>query len=241
MHLTGASFGPMLSESVRAAGDTPESAAMTSSSTRGLPFWVSPAILAAAAAYLHSRWDELPARWVVHWGADGRANGWAGKSWPEVYFPLLMGLGVWVIMEAVGAAVRSQSEAATLTTLPFLRWVSVGLSLMLAYLAIQLPLGHPEIGHTLKVVALLVGGGIVAGIVHSSLAFAAARREGTITLLPGYHGAYYANREDDRLFVPKLSGMGWTLNFSNPLAWPVLVLSIALPLVLAAVVVWLAR
>jgi uncharacterized membrane protein len=219
---------------------------MSASSTRALPAWISPAILAAAAVYLARHWDDVPPRWVVHWGADGNPNGWSAKSWESAAFPLLLGIGVWLVMEIVAAALRVQAraigvEGATAGSLPFLRWISVGLSLMLAYLAIDLPLGNPEVGHSLKILAVFLIGSIVAGIVHGSLAFAQARREGEISMPTGYHGLYYANREDDRLFVPKLSGLGWTINFSHPLAWPALLVIIALPFGLALLIVRLSR
>jgi uncharacterized membrane protein len=49
------------------------------------------AILAAAAAYLHFYWDEIPERFPVHWGLDGQPNGWAARSFGGVYGPLLIG------------------------------------------------------------------------------------------------------------------------------------------------------
>jgi uncharacterized membrane protein len=34
------------------------------------------------------------------------------------------------------------------------------------------------------------------------------------------HGAFfYFNKEDSNIFIPKVSGFGWTLNWSNPIAW----------------------
>ena len=52
------------------------------------------AILAATAAYLYFHWDEIPEKFPVHWGWDGRPNGWATRSFSGVYGPLLIGLSV---------------------------------------------------------------------------------------------------------------------------------------------------
>jgi len=48
------------------------------------------AALAVAALYLHSRWAELPERFPIHWGFDGRPNGWANRNPAGVFGPLLI-------------------------------------------------------------------------------------------------------------------------------------------------------
>jgi uncharacterized membrane protein len=48
------------------------------------------AALAGAALYLRSRWAELPERFPVHWGFDGRPNGWANRSLAGVFGPLII-------------------------------------------------------------------------------------------------------------------------------------------------------
>jgi hypothetical protein len=48
------------------------------------------AALAGAALYLRSRWAELPERFPIHWGFDGRPNGWANRSLAGVFGPLII-------------------------------------------------------------------------------------------------------------------------------------------------------
>jgi uncharacterized membrane protein len=48
------------------------------------------ALLAAAALYLRSRWAGLPERFPVHWGFDGRPNGWATRGVAGVFGPLIL-------------------------------------------------------------------------------------------------------------------------------------------------------
>jgi len=50
-------------------------------------------------------------------------------------------------------------------------------------------------------------------------------------------GLIYVNPEDTRLWVPKRYGGGWTFNFAHPRAKVYMVLLLALPLVLTAVLV----
>ncbi|WP_088227427.1 DUF5808 domain-containing protein [Desulfosporosinus sp. FKB] len=33
------------------------------------------------------------------------------------------------------------------------------------------------------------------------------------------HGVIYYNKEDSNIFVPKALGIGWTLNWANPISW----------------------
>ncbi len=48
------------------------------------------AALAGAALYLRWRWAELPERFPIHWGFDGRPNGWANRNPAGVLGPLLI-------------------------------------------------------------------------------------------------------------------------------------------------------
>jgi len=66
-------------------------------------------------------------------------------------------------------------------------------------------------------------------------------REAGLTLPEGYQGVFYNNPRDPRLFVPKASGLGSTLNFAHRLAWPVMLAILCGPLVVVALYGILAR
>jgi uncharacterized membrane protein len=53
-------------------------------------------------------------------------------------------------------------------------------------------------------------------------------------------GLLYRNPSDERLWVPKISGLGYTLNFAKPIAWVILV-ALLLPPALVALVVFAKR
>ena len=55
------------------------------------------------------------------------------------------------------------------------------------------------------------------------------------------HGVFYSNPRDSRLWVPKLAGIGWTINFAHRLAWPVMIALIGAPVALAILIARLAR
>jgi uncharacterized membrane protein len=42
---------------------------------------------------------------------------------------------------------------------------------------------------------------------------------------------FYYNRKDKRIMVPRLLGVGWTLNFGHPVMWLIILILIAIPLI----------
>ncbi len=62
-----------------------------------------------------------------------------------------------------------------------------------------------------------------------------ARSLGSCDKLEGYHGLFYSKTNDVRLWVPKRYGVGWTVNFAHPLAWPTMLLLVGVPIALAIV------
>jgi len=64
------------------------------------------AALAGAALYLRSRWDELPERFPIHWGFDGRPNGWANRNPAGVFGPLLVAAVVAASMALFASLLR---------------------------------------------------------------------------------------------------------------------------------------
>ena len=51
----------------------------------------------------------------------------------------------------------------------------------------------------------------------------------------------YRNPRDSRLWVPKLAGIGWTINFAHRFAWPMMLVLVGLPLAVVVLVGALAR
>jgi uncharacterized membrane protein len=212
---------------------------MDQPSRRALPRWPSFAVLLLAASYLALRWDALPARWIIHWGARGQPNGWATRTIPGVFGVLAFTAIILVFTEIFGMARRDArrgkdgvaGEALRSVTVDFVRFSMLGVSLMTAFLAIDLPLGPPmplaallSISVAPLVISMAVGG------IRLRAALRGARESGHGAEVEGYHAFYYARASDQRLWVPKRSGMGWTINFAHPLGWPMLLLVLAIPI-----------
>jgi uncharacterized membrane protein len=201
------------------------------------------AILAAAAAWLALRWNTLPERWVTHWGPGGVPDGFASKSVGGVFGPLLFAVGFVILLELVAMFTEriSRPEYPRLVRAygNLVRWVSVGLSSVLAVIALLLPTETPPSARLL--IGLSLGalvGALVAGGLGVSAAVRKMAKEG-VHLPEGYGPFLYRNPKDPRLFVPKLLGGGWTFNFARPTAWLLMGL-ILLPALVVLVVVFLA-
>jgi uncharacterized membrane protein len=106
-------------------------------------------------------------------------------------------------------------------------------------LAVTLPLGpHVGPGMIVLLTFVLVWGAIALGASRASRAMAFAKARDP-ERLKGYRGLFYHDPGDSRLWVPKVLGIGWTINFAHRLAWPVLLLLLGGPLAIVAVAVLL--
>lgn len=212
------------------------------------------AILLAAAIYLWKRWDDIPARFPIHWDFNGVANGWAHKNFAGVFGILLGGavlcamllmMNVLILhatrqISARGAAAERESRFRR-TQVGVVLGSEYFLALLMAGCAL-LPLLNAESIN-----------GMMGGILALSLAFVtivivvlAHTGQGGERLAPEAAateaaapvgdrtsdacwkaGIFYVNRDDPAVLVEKRFGLGYTLNFGNPRSW----------LLLAAVVV----
>jgi uncharacterized membrane protein len=213
-------------------------------------------ILGAAAAVLDESWQRIPARFPVHWGIDGQANGWSVRTTAGVYGPLLLGAGfvallillTWAIVRwtrhlharGAAAAVELARERRYLLVLVATEYV---VALSTAWAAL-LPLrARPE-----STPSATVPLGLLAGLLIVMLVLLMLHRpqepmpaEGEPTVGDGTEDRYwiggviYVNPNDPALFVERRFGIGYTLNLGNKLSWlimaPLLFLAL-LPLVL---------
>ena len=80
-------------------------AALTDAEDRLFPrvllFALPLAILIGTALYLNLHWNEIPARFPVHWGSDGTPNGWSTRSVLGVYGPLLLGAAIVLFLSGI--------------------------------------------------------------------------------------------------------------------------------------------
>jgi uncharacterized membrane protein len=210
------------------------------------------AILLLAAAYLSAHWGQIPERFPVHWGIDGRPNGWSARTAIGVYGPLCFGAGMVAMISALSYGI---SHAARLVPADAgerrasspghrVALVLIGVEFFLAAmfsLAGLLPLtGSPG-----AISILVLAGGVIVFAVllvrwqnQGLAAHAAAGHPGDGTPDSCWKlGLFYFNPNDAALFVEKRIGIGYTINFARPAAWIVLALVLFLPLALGALTI----
>jgi uncharacterized membrane protein len=160
--------------------------------------------------------DPVP----THFNAAGNPNGWTSKT----HLPLVVFAApvfIWLVLflfGVVAAAAKKESTRAQLAGFQALRgFLTFGTSFLL--------------GSCLAMAFFIfLGLGLIFMI-----------REIEIHM-PHVHdpdhyrcGLFYVNPDDDRLWVPKRIGMGWTLNYARPAAYWITVFI----LILVGVVLWL--
>jgi len=190
-----------------------------------LPLWTllaAPpfALPAAAMLFLRENWERIPLRYPIHYGADGRPNGWAHRTERAVYAPLVFaeGLLLLILLLAVATLLFSRRSARR-SGIP---QVFVAVLYLLAGLFSGIgidPVVHVSPAILLGAVLLFVVGLIVYASRRLSAPDAVAEPtpDDRWTL-----GGIYSNPDDPAIFVQKRIGYGYTVNFANPWSWAVM-------------------
>jgi uncharacterized membrane protein len=208
----------------RHAGPAPavREAALTTGDDE-LPSWMPAAVLPfaaplAAAYYLRAHWDEIPARFPVHWGLDGIPDRWSVKSEAAVFAPLVFGAAIMLAMLALSVMIFYGSRRSP-QRLIVLKLLTAMISLMALVFsgAGLLPLTGAPSFVFLAAIPLFV----VAMVIWSFRKVRQMPAEATPDA--AWHlGAFYFNREDAAVFVQKRIGFGYTFNFGNGVSWVIL-------------------
>jgi uncharacterized membrane protein len=234
---------------------TPSNVPIESSSRGSLLRWLPFAALAVAAMLLAMNWDSIPERWIIHWGARGEPDGWAAKTPFQVYLPVGMGAAICAFLELIASVVASRRKpgagfnaspeaisAIARATADFVRLINVVLSITFACIAVRMPL-YPmsDPRSFLGFILALIAVAILLGVYRMKRAFERLRREGKLEGLKGWNGLIYRNPDDERLWVPKLTGLGYTFNFAHPWAWPLFLFMLSVPVTILLLVFLFAK
>ena len=165
-------------------------------------------LLALVAVSVAAFADRFPSPMPVHWDMAGRPNGWFPRTPLAMAFPLLLMGGILLLLDGIVAGgARTGPPAMTDAVRRMLAPIRWMLALTGAPAAFA-----PLWGATPVLVA--AGAMVVVVLVQIARAPRMAPASGD-----GWRGVLYVNPEDPRLIVPKRSGIGWTFNFSRPIAW----------------------
>ena len=160
---------------------------------------------------------RLPDRVPTHFNVAGIPNGWT----PKTYLPLVVfaaPVGIWLLLflfGAVAAAAKKESAQVHLPALQALRgFLTFGMSFLLGSCLSMALWGMPALCTGLVVFFIFLGLGLFSMI-------RAVRIHMPHVDHPDHYrrGLFYVNPSDDRLWVPKRIGVGWTLNYARPAAY----------------------
>lgn len=210
------------------------------------------AMLLLAGAYVSAHWDQIPQNFPVHWGIDGRPNGWSERTPMGVYGPMFFGLGLVALMSLLSYGIShaarripaGATETDSIDPAHRVALVLTGVEFFIAAmfsLVVLLPLtGSPGVA---PILILALGMVVCIAILlrwqsRGLAAHAAMAHPGDGTPDSCWKlGLFYFNPDDAALFVEKRIGFGYTLNFARPAAWIFLAVTLLLPLALAALTI----
>lgn len=216
-----------------------------------LTFIASAAIglaIAFTVAYLMVQYERLPDLLAVHFNAAQRANGWQFKNYARVLTPVFIqsvlafvsvGLAVLLLLRSELPPSESEDVRAALVAAETVVLFAAIWVLFQVYVAGALV----EMWRTQKgglgaaYVPLVCGGGALT----LAVAARAQARLGAPAPRPfvAEHWCFshlYKNSSDPALFVPSRNGGRWTLNFGRPVAAVIIGTTLALGIVIPALV-----
>lgn len=177
-------------------------------------------VLAGAALYLQTHWDQIPERFPVHWGADGEANRWAERTAKGVFGPLAFGgaLCGWFAVMALSGWFGARRTRSRTVMLGLMVGVQHFLALLFGVVALM-PLLHTPVWVMVVMPLMLL---TVVLVVFAREWSAAGGPADTTPNECWRAGMFYYNPADSAVLVEKRLGLGFTLNFGNPWSWVLL-------------------
>jgi uncharacterized membrane protein len=192
---------------------------------------VAMVVILGTAGCLFWRYPTLPTLLPVHFGWDGRPNGWQYRTILRVLLPVFVQLAIFATGSVIGALLLSRRDASAAASMPDARaavtateavvlisTIWVAFQGYAAYALVRLWMdGHATLGPGYT-------GLEVAAIVATVVVGVRAQRHLTQPQPLPYvasHwrlGQLYCNAEHPALFVPTRDGRRWTLNFGRPAA-----------------------
>lgn len=201
-------------------------------------------ITVGVIGYTILQYDQLPEQIPTHWGINGEADAFTEKTWMSaIQMPLvllvmqLMFLGVNIGTKKSGIKLSATSTNASrvrqLALRKYTSWLMFFVSFLVTVLFsfFQLQSIHPDIlSGTMMITAPIIFLAVVLiGTITFSVKIGISDKfdedvaEDNITDYDEdshwVGGLIYFNKNDPSIFVEKRFGVGWTLNFANPIGY----------------------
>jgi len=217
-----------------------------------IPFWwelLPLAIIALTALVLASRYPNAPAIIPIHFNLAGQADGFATKSIASFYSLVWTQLGIWLLFTTVvilGVAYTAKDGSYRRLQARRLFGIKTGIMVLLSFTALftttayQSGTGAGELAALAFAFNIAVIGLAIYLFVRSGqggqqpkLGSAGMVESDGTPDSAWVGGLFYYNPDDPAIFVEKRFGLGFTLNFGQPVSWLFLVGLLLIPIIVA--------
>lgn len=211
----------------------------------GMAFLLPMVITAGLLLFTLSVYEQLPEQIPVHWGPDGIADRFSDKtifSSISMLLLLLIMQGLFYAMnharKTSGSKIRAtqkiQSRERELASRKYGSWLLfiTSLSVTLLMGSLQISIIYPELASSLWVMAitsgfliLILGATVLYTFKVAKSSSGTQMEVGDVNIIDADSdkywraGIFYVNKEDPSIMVEKRFGIGWTINFGNPVSW----------------------
>ncbi|OAS85979.1 DUF1648 domain-containing protein [Metabacillus litoralis] len=199
--------------------------------------------------YTVLQYDLLPEQIPTHWGINGEADAFTEKTpMSAILMPLtllmmqLMFLGIHVGTKKSGIKLSATSTSASrmrqLTLRKYSSWLMLLVSFLLTVMFsfFQLQTIHPELfaGATMLATPIIFLIVVLVGTITFAIKVGRSDKHNVVDTKENIAdfdddshwkgGLIYLNRQDPSIFVEKRFGVGWSLNFGNPIGYFIILL-----------------
>lgn len=209
-------------------------------------FFIPIIITVGFLLFIATQYHVLPAEIPVHWGVDGTPNQFTKKTPISAVSMLLMLLTMQVMFLGINSATKksgikmiaNNKQASKLRQLKYRKYTSwflllTSIAITVLFIVLQLTTLYPNIfsDHLVFLMPILITLLILIGTILFTIKLERLNRglEGEeqdtkeISSFDGDSywkgGLFYFNKSDPSIFVEKRFGIGWTLNFANPIGY----------------------
>ncbi|QCT74618.1 DUF1648 domain-containing protein [Macrococcoides canis] len=212
-------------------------------------------MLIAAVIFVAINYHTIPDTIATHWGLNGVPDDWSDKSIITVFFPAGMALfmifvlwgsskGLSFYQVNVNPANKEASKKYAANTKRnnemLLHVISFIMTILFIFILVRPVLFGkeympPYIMESIIFISIVV---VVFGIVQQISNDKKYRASAALNDKAPYHneknyiwGLFYYNKEDENVWVPKVSEFGMTLNMARPAAWFIAFMIIVFPII----------
>ncbi|HEX4382301.1 MAG TPA: DUF1648 domain-containing protein, partial [Myxococcales bacterium] len=166
-------------------------------------------LLVSGAIWLYLNWDSVPDPVPMHWNVRGHVDRYVSRSPVAVAMPLLISASTCLMLHFIARIIRGAAPRGA-TRKPSLRLLLIA-EIFIAGVCCAVVMVSASNGR-LFVPGVTFIAVLTAALLGTCIVLFAKVPKTQPRNPAGYHPLYYSDPEDPALFVPKRSGLGYTVN-----------------------------